>query len=86
MSEGSLSAPKLDTDVFLHQCSQCGEHKPPDGFHRDKDKKSGLATRCKECRNAYHRRYREEHGERIRASQRRYREEHGEPRRAAKRE
>jgi hypothetical protein len=67
----------------LYQCSQCGEHKPPDRFHRDKDKKSGLTTRCKECRLAAQGRYREENKERLQARSRKY--ENSDRRRAYKR-
>lgn len=30
-------------------CHRCGEYKPPSEFHRNRSKKDGLGTECKEC-------------------------------------
>lgn len=53
-------------------CAKCGEEKPLDGFHKDKSKRGGRNSRCKECVSEYDRRYREENREEMRERSRRY--------------
>ena len=40
-------------------CTGCGETKPLEEYHKKKSGKYGRDARCKECRNAYHKAYRE---------------------------
>ncbi len=35
------------------KCTSCGRELPADMFHRNNTKKSGLASKCKECMNKY---------------------------------
>ena len=37
------------------RCSKCGEVKPLEGFHRDRSKKQGRYSRCRECERQYDR-------------------------------
>jgi hypothetical protein len=50
------------------RCTQCGEHKAPDGFYREKRSPSGLTSACKSC---------------IRAQQARSYQQNAAPRRSA---
>ena len=43
-----------------------------DGFHRDKSKKDGRCSECKECKKESNRRYREENRDKWREYHRRY--------------
>ena len=46
---------------MLQKCKKCGISYPPtdEYWHKSKKYKSGLMKDCKECQNAYHRRYNE---------------------------
>lgn len=68
--------------ITVKRCPQCGETKSADGFYRDRSKRDGLDTQCKECRRAYY----EDHREEKLASNRAYREAHGEELRARDRD
>lgn len=82
------------TDIpTVKRCTKCGESKSVDGFCRDRSKRDGLASQCKECHRAYYEAYREErnakarayneaHREQIAAQKRAYYEAHREERRA----
>jgi NAD-dependent SIR2 family protein deacetylase len=37
------------------RCSKCGEVKPLEGFRRDRSKKQGRYSRCRECERQYDR-------------------------------
>ena len=39
------------------RCTKCGETKPLDEFHRDRSKKQGRRSRCRECERQYERIY-----------------------------
>jgi len=39
------------------RCTKCGKEKPLDGFHRDRSKKQGRRSRCRECERQYERIY-----------------------------
>ena len=39
------------------RCTKCGETKPLDAFHRDRSKKLGRRSRCRECERQYERIY-----------------------------
>ena len=67
-------------------CNTCGQEKPLDQFNKDKGKKDGLATLCKECRrkyrkttkaivDEYNRNYRVENRARLVQKDRKYYEE-----------
>ena len=56
-------------------CAKCGETKPLDNFHRDKNGAGGRRSDCKECVREYKRRYHEENRDKVRERKRRYREE-----------
>ena len=50
----------------LKQCAKCEEWKPREEFRRDKRAKDGLAYRCKECKSAVEKKYRQNNRKRIR--------------------
>ncbi len=37
------------------RCTKCGKEKPLEGFHRDRSKKQGRCSRCRECERQYER-------------------------------
>jgi hypothetical protein len=45
--------------VRVKRCRSCGATKPLEDFHRSPVSKDGRAARCKSCRNAEARSYRE---------------------------
>ena len=53
-------------------CSKCGEVKLLEKFKVDSRNKSGRAESCKECNNAYYRKYREDNRDDLNASYRKY--------------
>lgn len=53
-------------------CSQCGHEKPISEFHKDKTKKFGVASTCKECVKIISRKYYLAHTEHIKEQSRRY--------------
>ena len=58
--------------VVVKCCSGCGVVKSLDDFHRNRTRRDGRAYRCKECANAWQRRYREENHDKVREWHRRY--------------
>lgn len=79
--------------ITVKRCPTCGETKSVDGFSRNRSKRDGLATQCKECQRTYYeanweerrakqRAYDEAHREKIRAYQEAYRDAHLEEQRA----
>ena len=68
------------TDIpTVKRCTRCGETKSVDGFSRNRSKRDGLASQCKECRRAYY----EDHREERLAYNRAYNEAHREERLAS---
>jgi post-segregation antitoxin (ccd killing protein) len=67
------------------KCTRCGEEKPETAeyFHRDKNRRGGLYTICKECRNKACRRWRAENPEKAREAVRRWQAENPEKMREA---
>lgn len=47
---------------ILYQCSNCGKNKTYGEFYKDKARKEGIKTVCKEC---FHKQYLEKRNERI---------------------
>lgn len=64
--------------VTEKRCTQCGETKSVDGFRRNRSKRDGLCSWCKECHRAYDKAYREAHWEEKRAYDKAYNEAHRE--------
>lgn len=62
----------------MKTCKACGESKPLDEYHRDKDKKDGRRTECKGCTRRKNRKYYESHKERVLSQNRTYRESNAE--------
>lgn len=60
----------------MKQCTKCKEWKDESEFGKDKAKKDGLSTICKECRNIAAREYRRTHREQTNAASRAYWEKH----------
>lgn len=48
-------------DTLSVQCPRCLRHLSVAAFHKNKSKKNGLQTNCKECKQAIHLEYRERH-------------------------
>lgn len=64
------------TDIpTVKTCTKCGETKGVDGFSRDRSKRDGLCSRCKECHRAYKEAHREERCAKGRAYYEAHREE-----------
>ena len=51
------------------KCTGCGEEKPATAefFYRDRRKKGGLRTKCKDCKRKYQNQRRKEHPEKCKA-------------------
>ena len=70
---------------MLKTCSNCKIEKPFEQFGKDKYKKDGLLSRCKECVKIYReenkeaiKKYREENKEKISEQQKKYKKENKE--------
>lgn len=61
--------------ITVKRCTKCGETKSVDGFNRNRAKRDGLDTRCRECKRAYYEDHREEHLSSSRAYYEDHREE-----------
>ena len=61
-------------------CTECGQEKPIEDFHRDKHCRDGYCTRCKLCRTAYTAKWRRANRDHVRAYSRNY--YHTDPKRA----
>ena len=59
------------TSESLKQCRKCKKVKSLDDFHKDRSKRDGRRTRCRDCENADHREYTKKFHERILAANRR---------------
>ncbi|AEK36197.1 hypothetical protein CVAR_0843 [Corynebacterium variabile DSM 44702] len=70
----------------MKRCTKCGETKGVDGFYRNRSKRDGLSTHCKECDRAFSSAYKEAHWEERCAKQRAYYEDHREELRAYNRD
>src|SRR5690625_4875960 len=51
----------------MKTCTKCGQTKPIDAYHRDRQKRDGRTPLCRECVKAYNAAYRKENREEIRA-------------------
>jgi len=49
----------------MKKCSRCGEHKTEDSFHKNKNSKDGLTSRCKECAKAASRAWNADNREQV---------------------
>ena len=58
--------------ITVKRCTRCGETKGVDGFCRNRSKRDGLESQCKECHRARQRAYREAHREEILSHKRAY--------------
>lgn len=56
----------------MKRCGQCGYEKTTDEFFRDKNKKDGMMTQCKECHYAKVLRYRRDRPRKIKDWNRKY--------------
>lgn len=46
--------------ITVKRCTKCRETKSVDEFHRNRRRRDGLASQCKECKRAYYEDHREE--------------------------
>jgi len=61
----------------MKQCSGCKKEKPLDEFSKDKSKKDGLRTQCKECSKQNQKQYRKINKEKLNEYHRQYRSNGG---------
>ena len=54
----------------MKTCKGCNQTKALTEFHKESKGRNGLKSRCKVCKNAYFRKYRQNNLEKKRASQR----------------
>ena len=64
---------KLLTLESKKRCPICKEIKSHDFYSKDKQKKSGVAARCKDCNSASGKKYREDNPEKVKARKEKYR-------------
>ena len=64
-------------------CTKCGEVKPLEKFKLDSRNKSGVAATCKDCTNAYHRKYQEKNRDKHLARGKKYHADNRDERLAA---
>lgn len=62
----------------MKKCTKCGERKPLREFNKDKTKKDGRRSQCKECKKAYAKQYRKDNIERIKERNKQYRKDNAE--------
>lgn len=55
-------------------CSRCKEEKSLSKFYKDKSKKSGVVSWCKECRSKKHKEWRKNNPEKVKEINKRFRE------------
>ena len=60
------------------KCTKCGKVLPLEAFRKDKRRKDGLQSHCKDCQNVAAKQYRKDNPEKVRASKKRYRQENSE--------
>lgn len=64
------------TDDIIHKdCSKCGRNLPLSEFTKDRHRKDGLNSRCRDCVNANSRRYNKNNRAKIAARKKAYHEE-----------
>jgi hypothetical protein len=66
------------------KCAGCGEVKEADAFSREKNRSSGLAKECKECRAKIAKKWREDNPEKAKESQKKWREDNPEKMKTAR--
>ena len=59
-------------------CTKCGEFKSYSEFYKDKHKKYGYKSQCKQCVNENHKQYYESHKEERKEYLKQYRDSHKE--------
>ena len=59
--------------LLFKKCTKCGEIKHISGYSKNKGRKYGVNSYCKECNREYHKQYREDNKEYIKGYQKEYR-------------
>ena len=62
----------------MKKCNKCGRELSEENFAKDKTKKDGLRTVCKECTAETQKQYREKHKEELAQSTKEYAQAHKE--------
>lgn len=70
----------------MKKCNKCGKELPEDCFSKDKSKKDGLRTICKDCTHKTSKKYREQNQEKIREAKKSYAEKNKDKIRSYKRQ
>ena len=59
----------------MKKCNRCGKELPDSCFSKDKSKKDGLRTICRECTSIHKKEYRYKNKEKIAESKKKYPQE-----------
>lgn len=51
----------------MKQCIKCKNQKPLSEYHKDKTKRDGFVSACKQCKNKYRKKYYEENASRLKS-------------------
>ena len=70
----------------MKYCNGCKQSKALTEFSKQSDKRDGLRSRCKVCRRAYNKKYKQNNREKVNTSNRKYRQNNREKYRASRRE
>ena len=62
----------------MKKCTKCGERKLLKEFDKDKTKKDGRKSQCKECKKVYAKQYRKDNVEHIKERNKQYRQDNAE--------
>ena len=58
--------------LLFKKCTKCGEIKHISGYSKNKGRKYGINSYCKECNREYHKQYREDNKEYIKGYKKEY--------------
>lgn len=62
----------------MKMCNRCGRELSEDNFSKDKSKKDGLRTICKDCTHKRQKQYREENKDKVAEAKKKYAQENKE--------
>lgn len=64
----------MKTEIATKRCTECGEEKSLDDFHRNRRMKDGHVNQCKECSRPRKRQYNRQNRDVLNAAHKRYEE------------
>jgi hypothetical protein len=65
-----------ENEIETKRCYKCKNDKQIDSFSRDKSRKDGRRSMCKECANAHKKEYRSKNKDKVKKYRKTYREKH----------